>query len=265
MSSPEPRVRIRRARLSDVQAIAALSWTVFGDTPFTDAVHPHRHKYRADFERVHYQNAMSRFLNVAGESWVACRDSPSSDDSKKENGGSSSGSVKEEAVGYIQFVRIGKDDSAGMRRQMSRRGLEETGLPLEIGAYLLVLVAWIHTMFVSVQKRLMPDRSQDLSVLQVVGEDGKQAKERYDREFPERWHATTLAVDKKWQGKGIGRRLMEKVIEQAKSEGVAISLSSSPEGEALYRKLGFELLGRFQSDVAGDAADAGGWFVWRPR
>jgi ribosomal protein S18 acetylase RimI-like enzyme len=81
-----------------------------------------------------------------------------------------------------------------------------------------------------------------------------------------RWHAQSVVVLPEWQGRGIGKRLMAEVLRRAERDGVMVGLESSPKGEGLYRKLGFELLGRFTNEVdALEGCDKGGVMAWYPK
>ena len=59
-----------------------------------------------------------------------------------------------------------------------------------------------------------------------------------------RVHVDLIVVDERYRGKGLGRAIMEKLIERAKvRKAVAMDLTSNPTREAanaLYLKLGFE-------------------------
>jgi GNAT superfamily N-acetyltransferase len=66
-----------------------------------------------------------------------------------------------------------------------------------------------------------------------------------------------LVVSEEWQGKGIGGRLMNEVVKRAKNQGVVVGLEASPAGEGLYRKLGFEMLGRYSGRVEKEEAGGG--------
>ncbi|RZK04951.1 MAG: GNAT family N-acetyltransferase, partial [Flavobacterium sp.] len=61
------------------------------------------------------------------------------------------------------------------------------------------------------------------------------------------FYIDTLSVDPKFQGKGIGRNLIETVIEKAKSLGfkkVGLLVSTSnPNAKRLYEKIGFKAIG----------------------
>jgi len=65
-------------------------------------------------------------------------------------------------------------------------------------------------------------------------------------------HIGVLAVRRKWQGKGIGRRLMKTVIEHAhRNEFISVTLTTFrevPWNEPFYRSLGFEMVDREKID-----------------
>jgi GNAT superfamily N-acetyltransferase len=52
----------------------------------------------------------------------------------------------------------------------------------------------------------------------------------------------SLATDRDYQGKGIGRMVMQWVIKQAGKDGLLIYLEATPTGRCLYKKLGFEIV-----------------------
>ena len=77
-----------------------------------------------------------------------------------------------------------------------------------------------------------------------------------------RWQANSLVVAPEWQGRGVGRLLMAEVLRWAQRERVVVGLVSSPHGEHLYRKLGFEMLGDFYRRIG--EAEGGGIMIWYP-
>jgi GNAT superfamily N-acetyltransferase len=98
---------------------------------------------------------------------------------------------------------------------------------------------------------------------------GKVDKEKHwlsHKERANRWYVQSCVILEEYQRKGIGKRLIEKVVERAEREGVIIGLEASARGEGLYRKLGFELLGRFcdGKDPLGEG-DVGGLMMWSPK
>jgi len=53
-------------------------------------------------------------------------------------------------------------------------------------------------------------------------------------------------------------------LKRAQKERVLMGLTASVEGEHLYRKVGFELLGPFTHRVPGDDSEGGGIMIWYP-
>jgi len=77
-----------------------------------------------------------------------------------------------------------------------------------------------------------------------------------------RWHANSVVVAPEWQRKGVGTLLMGEVLKWAQSERVVVGLMSSPAGEALYKNLGFQMLGDYHKRVEGEIG--GGTMIWYP-
>ena len=62
---------------------------------------------------------------------------------------------------------------------------------------------------------------------------------------PEIWEVVQIQLDRKVQGKGVGRALLEEIIAGAELAGVEIKLSvlKSNPAKRLYERLGFETIG----------------------
>lgn len=70
-----------------------------------------------------------------------------------------------------------------------------------------------------------------------------------------------LAVDPPWQGRGLGRRLLDSGIERAEEAGLACGLATSSEGALrLYQRVGFEVSLETRPFEAGPPV----WYMWRP-
>lgn len=56
------------------------------------------------------------------------------------------------------------------------------------------------------------------------------------------WYLGVLGVDPAWQGRGLGSRLMQPILERADAEGLAVTLETGqPRNLPLYRRHGFEV------------------------
>jgi predicted N-acetyltransferase YhbS len=68
----------------------------------------------------------------------------------------------------------------------------------------------------------------------------------------------SLAVDAKYQRKGIGRMLVQWGIDRAAEEGKDVIIVANPTGSALYQKMGFEEIGKM-SLFAGESYEQDEW------
>lgn len=68
-----------------------------------------------------------------------------------------------------------------------------------------------------------------------------------------------MAVDPKYQKRGVGQALLRWGLDQADAEGLEAYLESSDDGLRLYGKNGFELVGW---NVLPDAQSEGGELRW---
>lgn len=67
--------------------------------------------------------------------------------------------------------------------------------------------------------------------------------EALERAAPEPvWYLGVLGVDPAWQGRGLGSRLMQPILERADAEGMAVTLETGqPRNLPLYARHGFEV------------------------
>jgi GNAT superfamily N-acetyltransferase len=66
--------------------------------------------------------------------------------------------------------------------------------------------------------------------------------------WPTRWHVDRLFVRHKWRRKGVGTKLMTKIIENAVTDKIPLLLEATPRGKKLYTKLGFLVLEEQRED-----------------
>lgn len=233
---------IRPASFFDAHALATMSGAAYADNSINDHIAPYMKDHPNSYVRSFRQSIRRRILAPDTLSIVAC---PASDPAR--------------AVGYAQYTRMGDDQAA---KQFAR------SKPLWQRACYLIL-SWFFGVWDSVQNYFNPQRCFDPEKLAQLGKWGALDMERYwtshaDRK--NRWHAYLITVDPVWQGKGIGRLIVEDVLVRAQMEGVVVGLTASPMGESLYRKMGFERLGDFYGRFTGrDVTDVGGGIMmWAP-
>lgn len=234
-------VSIRQAGLLDAWEIGRLTAKVYHDTPLTTFLAPHREKYPAQYIREFQQRALARMLDPRFLSFVAVVPG------KEEKG--------DLVVGQIQFYRQGCDEDAKMRIK------QRCGVWLALSAWIL----WVWIMFWNLT---VGDRVSDKARVAAFKKSQATGKENdYWAGMSNRWYAQSVVVDKRFQGKGVGNRLMGEMMIRAKAERTIATLESSPEGEMMYRSLGFKLLERFDPIMGLDdefRTTRGGFMIWEP-
>ncbi|WP_251865635.1 GNAT family N-acetyltransferase [Achromobacter sp. Marseille-Q4962] len=62
---------------------------------------------------------------------------------------------------------------------------------------------------------------------------------------PGRWHVAQIQIDPSLQGRGLGRRLLSGLLDEADAQGVPVTLSVLKDNPArrLYESLGFAIVG----------------------
>lgn len=65
------------------------------------------------------------------------------------------------------------------------------------------------------------------------------------RAAPGRWHLAFLATDPEHQGRGVGRRLLEHVLDRLDGDGASAWLECERPNVALYERFGFTVVGSY--------------------
>ncbi|KAF6812403.1 GNAT family protein [Colletotrichum musicola] len=85
---------------------------------------------------------------------------------------------------------------------------------------------------------------------QTVDREAKAVFEKESAEYPNpfasvpgHWSLVVLGVHPDWQGKGVGKKIMQWGLERAAAEDVPITLFASPAGHPFYKRLGFDVVG----------------------
>lgn len=229
---------IRRARIWDAGEIGRIAATTYLHSGLSHFVAPYRLKYRSHWERGFIQRAYKRLLDPRNMSFVVCT---------KSN--------PKLPVGYASFVRLGDDE--GARKHIESHSRLER------------LVMWILSLLYGIWCRIVSlivggDKSEDKKAAEAFARfSAAELKTHWSQpERLNRWHAQSVVIRDEFQGRKAGKRLMAEVIAHAEAENVVVGLESSAKGEMMYRSVGFELLGRFQSKLE---EDAGGVMMYTPK
>ncbi|KAJ6096735.1 hypothetical protein N7486_007481 [Penicillium sp. IBT 16267x] len=229
---------IRRMQSSDIPILGHLAATTYFDSPLNAFLCPHRYEYPKHVIRRFVQMIRGRYLNPRSIGFVAVdHASPST------------------PVAYAQFIRLGNDQAA-LQLISNQRSIWR------------LMKTWWFKIRASLVNLFWPDRSVNPDAMKTFMKSVEH-DEQYYWESPEmkikylnRWHAQSVVVSSSYQRQGIGRRLMEEVLQRAQNEGVVVGLEASEDGEKLYQKLGFELRGPFSMNIG---LPAGGIMMWTPK
>ncbi|TVY82538.1 hypothetical protein LSUE1_G002442 [Lachnellula suecica] len=244
LKPPAPvEILLRPARLSDAPIMGKLSRDAYDLNAVTYFLTPKARDFPEDCIRNHRQTIRRRFFNPRFVSIVAYLPSDPAT-----------------PVGFGQFCRLGNDEGA-------KQFIRDRGLHVRIWMFVL---SWFFHFYHLVENMIYPDRITDKDAMKEFDSWVAEDDEIHWKSHPERhnrWHASSIIVSPHMQGKGVGRRIMTEGMILAQRERVIMGLTASIEGEWLYRKLGFELLGRFTHEVPQDGHEVGtggGRMIWYP-
>ncbi|KAF2402028.1 acyl-CoA N-acyltransferase [Trichodelitschia bisporula] len=215
---------IRPATAPDLPALAAILTRAFWDEDATGRfLHPHRAAYPAD---VH--TYWERRLRPACYDWqtdilLCTAASEESTDAK----------ASERPVGVAVWTRRGRTGQV-LGPADPRRALK----PLVRA--LLAVVEWV-----------WPNRAADPAAVRAF----KSAAPWFERAFEGReecWELDTLGVEPGFQGRGVGRSLVEWGFERAKMEGVPVGVVCADGTEGFYRACGFVVEGGCVTEGVGN-------------
>ncbi len=82
---------------------------------------------------------------------------------------------------------------------------------------------------------------------------------------PERWHLHNLSVDPHFQGKGVGKMLVDEGKERARRDGVCIQLYCGNHNKKWYERRGLKEVDRFpEGEVETELGEIGWVMGWDP-
>ena len=232
--------RLRLARLSDIPAMAQICKEAFWLSPIDQYLAPKAPEHPEDFLRIMLHSIQTRFALSNSLTIVACTPTTEVNDEK--------------IVGYGLFFRKGNDIGA-------------KGFVRQKGILTLLALWWLRCWYSFshwISNKIRPDRVTDFAALGAFKVSIKEDDSKYWTvpERLDRWHAVSVVVEPAYQRRGIGQLIMTSVIERSEKEGVPLGLEATPAGEALYSKLGFEMLGDFSCRIVGN--ERGGIMIRYP-
>ena len=232
---PKESIFLRPANLADYEHIGLNAANTYDNTPLTEWLSPYRNEHWTPYVRGFRYRALSRMLDPRNLTLVACK-----------------GSLGGKVIGHIQAERLG--DDAGAKAQISSRW-----------SLKLLILGWVFALWWKVLQLIVGDKSSSPENLAEFLKNGEEDEKLYweNKERKNRWYVQSCVVLKEFQGRGVGRKLVEAITAKGEEEGVVVGLEASEEGEQLYLKCGFKLLGRFK-DSSVSTLGVGGVMLWSP-
>ncbi|KAM0186756.1 hypothetical protein ACHAPQ_009377 [Fusarium lateritium] len=203
-------IELRDARYSELPEIAHIIATAFWeDNLFGDLIHPHRDQYPNDVDLYWLRRARVNFWDYRWTWLVAvCKDE----------------SGREAIAGIAQWARLG---DGGRKLECSYLDPRNLLKPLSSIAMKAHNWAW-------------PNRATEPEVEDVIERAYPHFDHIWSGKRAESWYLEGLAVRPDFQGRGVGRKLVQWGLEQARSEGVCASVVSALGKDQFYIKCGFD-------------------------
>ena len=225
---------VRRCRLSDIPYLAVHTTHTY--SPVADWLYPGAKEHPEELLRIFRRGIEKYYVNPAGIFLVACL--------------ASSPSIP---IGSTFSIRVGTDP-------LARQVVYEKGYLLR--AWLFVL-SWYFWAYHWAETKIWKDHVTDVVNQKDFAGRIKHDTEKYwsQPERQNRWKVMAATVDPPYHSKGVGRALLQPIIDRAERERVIVGLSSSSHGEHLYRKLGFELMGDFSMRLPAENDFGGGHMI----
>lgn len=98
-----------------------------------------------------------------------------------------------------------------------------------------------------------PNRAAEPSRLDILSRTAKYYQHHWTGTRGEVWMLSHIGIDPQFEGKGIGRELVEWGFERARADGVGCTVISAAGKEGFYRKCGFDIDDGNVHDYGGEA------------
>ncbi|KAL6890074.1 acyl-CoA N-acyltransferase [Trichoderma evansii] len=201
---------LRDARYSELPRIAhVLAQAFWEDNLFGQLIHPHRNEYPDDVDLYWLRRARVNFWDYRRR-WLVATD--------KDKSG------QEVIVGIAQWERLG---DGGKKLDCGYLDPRNISKPLSSVAMKIHALVW-------------PNRASDPIEEDIIERSYPHFDKVWSGKRAESWYLEALAVHPDYQGKHIGRKLVQWGLEQAEAEGVCASVVSAFGKDQFYMNCGFD-------------------------
>ncbi|KAH7194966.1 hypothetical protein DER44DRAFT_844475 [Fusarium oxysporum] len=202
-------IALRDARYSELPEIAhIMSEAFWKDNLFGELIHPHRNKYPSDVHLYWLRRARVNFWDYRWRWLVAV--------AKDESG-------QEIIAGIAQWARLGDGG-----QKLECWYLDPRNLLKPLSSIIMNIHAWA-----------WPNRASDSKEEDIIERAYPYFEDIWSGKRAESWYLEGLAVRPDFQGKNVGRKLVQWGLEQAKADGICASVISAFGTEEFYKKCGF--------------------------
>ncbi|EOA88656.1 uncharacterized protein SETTUDRAFT_107072 [Exserohilum turcica Et28A] len=209
---------LRRAQPSDEPAIASIFTRAFLDEDlFGRVMHPHRKQYPNDMQLFWHEWLRHDWQSPRSRVLVVWRRP-------------SEASTEEQILGAALWQRQG--DDAGAQKVM-----QESPPPPDAASFPPL--------------QITQNRAADPSKKNIMEAAAPFTKHHWTGSRANNWYLSLCGVDPDFAGHSIGKMLVAWGLDQARQEGIAASVLTSPGTNAFYLKCGFD-------DIVGNACEGEG-------
>ncbi|CAN8096463.1 unnamed protein product [Discula destructiva] len=230
-----PNFILRDARYSELPRVAEILTRAFWNDPlFGHVIHPHREEHPGGMELYWLRRARVNYWDYTWKWLVAVDLDKHGNDS---------------IIGVAQWSRVGEDNRKMQCYWFDPRTLLK---PLSQAAMSLHGLIW-------------PNRACDPANENIIERGAPFLDSAWTGARQESWYLEFLAVEPHWQGKGVGKKLVQRGLKMAEDEGVCASVISAEGKDGFYRKCGFDVVdGRAGMGEGNPLSDIpGGNILWR--
>ncbi|UKZ61283.1 uncharacterized protein TrAtP1_002550 [Trichoderma atroviride] len=203
-------IQLREAGYSELPRVAhILAKAFWEDNLFGQMIHPHRNEYPDDVDLYWLRRARVNFWDPRRRWLVA---------TEKDKSG------QEVIVGIAQWERLGDGGKKLERWTLDPRNISK---PLSSAAMKIHAMVW-------------PNRASDPGVEDIIERSYPHFDSIWSGKRAESWYLEALAVHPDYQGRNIGRRLVQWGLELAEADGICASVVSAYGKDEFYTKCGFD-------------------------
>jgi ribosomal protein S18 acetylase RimI-like enzyme len=235
-------MKTRPLTSSDIDGAAAVCAAAWLDSPINEYLYPNRHRHPKAYHEL-YAREMKNEVKPNPKLFILVAETEPSDEIW---------CGKREIIGYIFSIKVNKEEEKGWSLVKSKIShplcFGKSSAKLETTEIREKVRDW------EIGDKLNLSLNPAASLHRSLSYGNRDAEyfEKDSGEPDRSLHIGYLAVDPKYQKKGVGLMLTQMVLQRAETERLPVILYSTKAGKALYLKAGFKEIGKWQSGEGED-------------